>query len=116
MPDHLPTLRGPLLIHAGKSRTWLSLSEDKTRDEEFDIALSEMSFGAIVGVAELVACLDIRDIRADSWNREYPWLREHEHTEGPQCLVLSGVKRFEPLPYRGAMGLFDVPMEVEAAK
>ena len=104
--------RGPLLIHAGKSRKWLSLSEDGTRDEEFDIALSEMSFGAIVGIAHLDTCVPISDIRNGHADQEYPWLRLHEHCEGPWCWVLSGVRRFEPFPYKGAMGLFDVPMEV----
>lgn len=101
--------RGQLLIHAGKSREWLDLDEDELIDESYNIPLAEMAFGAIVGVCRLSDCRSISDIRAGRCGN-YPWLAGHEHTEGPWCWVLTECRRFQnPIPYRGAQGLFDVP-------
>lgn len=113
--------RGPLLIHAGKSREWLELDDAGTCDELYELPLADMVFGAIVGVANLADCVAL-DMYAsgikrvpDSSFRRWPWLSSHEHTEGPFCFVLTEVRRFEtPIPYRGAQGFFDVPREVVA--
>lgn len=107
--------RGPLLIHAGKSRACLKLSADKSQDEEYRIPVSEMTFGAIVGVCKVVDCFQNvrRDLEAAIHRR--PWLAGHQHVEGPSCIVLAECRKFEtPIPYRGAQGFFDVPHEVVA--
>jgi hypothetical protein len=105
--------RGLLAIHAGKSREWLDLNDAEDADESCEIPLREMSFGAVVAVARLVDCLDKRRIDRGFHDRNYPWLRGHEHTEGPWCWVLDDVRRLQtPVPYRGAQGLFDVPDEL----
>lgn len=119
-----PTLyRGPLLIHAGKSREWLELDESQTRDEEYDIPLSEMTFGAIVGVCRLADCFSLEPFTAPLSKRRIPehalrtrlWLAGHQHVEGPFCFVLAECRKFpEPIPYRGAQGLFEVPGDVVA--
>lgn len=109
--------RGPLLIHAGKSREWLELDHEETRDDEYKIHLSEMTFGAIIGVADLVGCVRLGgNPRVPEWAKSaWPWLATHEHTEGPCCFVLSGCRRFSaPIPYRGAQGLFEIPDDVVA--
>lgn len=100
--------RGPLLIHAGKSRQWL---DDRNGiDDRYGIPISDMEFGAVVAVADLVQCASYGRIEMKDFDREYPWLREHEHTEGPWCWVLANVKRLaNPIPARGAQGLFDFP-------
>ena len=49
----LITYRGPIAIHAGKSLLWLDLNDDKTKDVEYDIDLSDMAFGAVVATAEI---------------------------------------------------------------
>lgn len=120
--------RGPLLIHAGKSRNWLELDDTGKRDEEYDIPLSDMTFGAIVGVAQLVGVFQFEKDWSEVYNREvlmipdwasrkWPWLMCHQHVEGPFCWVLRECRRFtEPIPYRGAQGLFDVPKEVVAVE
>ena len=100
---------GPIAIHAGKSRKWLELSADGTRDKDYDLPVSVMAFGAVVGVADLVACLPIDEIRRGDHDQRFPWLRDHEHTEGPFCFVLENVRRIEPVPLRGAQGFFFVP-------
>ena len=88
--------RGPLLIHAGKSRDWLST---------FDPLPDRMDFGAIVGVANIIDWLIPRDVRM-----LYPAIADNEHIEGPWCIVLDSPRRLaNPIPYRGQQGLFNVP-------
>lgn len=95
--------RGPLLIHAGKSREWLNVGWDGI--DEYGIEVKNMVFGAIIGIVEMIDCLAPDDVR-----RKYPVLKDHRHIEGPWCHVYAKVRRFvEPVPFRGAMGLFDAP-------
>jgi len=95
--------RGPLLIHAGKSRKFMRPGDA----EKFD----DMPFGAVVGVARLIDCMEW------PWPRPIPdnrrWLLDHPHAEGPYCFVLADVVRFaEPVPLVGCLGLFDVACEI----
>lgn len=83
-----------------------------------------MAFGAIVGVAQLVGVFRVEKQPSKFYGRTYivppdwaihkwPWLATHKHVEGPFCWVLRECLRFDdPIPYRGAQGLFDVPDEV----
>ncbi len=97
--------RGPLIIHAGKSRAWL---DNWT-------AVGDLVFGSIVGVAEVVACLWVEDIRAGLCEKKFESLADHEHTEGPWCWVLENARRIDPvIPYRGRQGLFNIPEEILA--
>lgn len=92
--------RGPLLIHAGKSRAWLDESDDG----------HALVFGAIVGCATLAACVPINDIMAGKLDVDFPQLAGRAHCFGPWCWVLKDVVRYaQPIPWRGAQGLFDVP-------
>ena len=117
--------RGELLIHAGKSLTWLDF-DDHGIETECGLTMDEMVFGAIVGVATLIGCstasaimhpdpddlvfahgADVIDCRA--------WLPDHQHVAGPMCLILHHVRKFiDPIPYRGSLGLFNVPDAVVA--
>ena len=104
--------RGPLLIHAGRSRAWLRPG---------DVQLfPRLDFGKIVGVAELVECVNLPSVTfaQSQWlENRYPWLFSHVHTEGPYCWILENARRFDsPVPYRGRQGLFDVPDDVVAAQ
>ncbi len=128
--------RGPLLIHAGKSREWI---KKFTTPELKAMKLESCEFGAIVGICQLRDCVQMSRgtltvgmmvvngveimppgttvIKAfpDSVNRRWPWLEQHEHTEGPWCWILQECHRFDkPIPYRGAQGLFNVPNEIVA--
>jgi hypothetical protein len=91
--------RGWLLIHAGKSRAWL---------EKFDLErYPNMVFGAIVGMVKVVDCVEIE--RPETWRDRYPWLLNHPHAEGPWGHIYDGAVRFDrPVPWRGALGLFEV--------
>lgn len=97
--------RGQLLIHAGKSRSWMT-DDDERR-------YPNLPYGAIVGVCNLVACLELS---AAAWPSEYAHLKDHEHANGPWCLVLTDIKRFKkPVPARGALGLWRVPVDIQPA-
>ena len=108
------TYRGPLAIHAGKStdgvRDW-----DAADERVYGIKREEMALGAFVAVCDLVACLSKR-YPADAYNWPDPWrsLADHEHAEGPWCFAVVNMRRLKtPLPWRGALGLRDVPPDVE---
>ena len=100
--------RGPLLIHAGKSREWMD-------DDDYSL-YPNLAFGALVGAANLVACLSLQ-YPSDPYNWPEQWkhLADHEHANGPFCFVLENIRRFEvPIKCRGAQGLW-VPVEVALA-
>lgn len=89
--------RGPLAIHAGKSRAWLTGDDPEG-----------MAYGAVVAIATVADCRTITDVLRGC--REYPWLAEHPHAIGPWCWVLTNVTMLpEPIPARGAQGLWDLP-------
>lgn len=109
--------RGPLLIHASKSRANF---EDQDRDDwrgRYGVELPEWSTlatGAILGVANLASCVRADGEGASDVQRQ--WLDSHPFTEGPWCWILKNVRAFaEPIPYRGMQGLFNVPDDVFAA-
>lgn len=92
--------RGPLVIHAGKSRAWLS-GEQPTPD---------MVFGAALGMVDLVDCLHIDEIECGLHDERHPWLRQHAHTEGTWCHIYDNVRAFaEPIPWKGAQGFWNFP-------
>ncbi len=94
--------RGPLVIHAGKSRAWLT-------DEYGDVG--ELHYGALIGIVDLIDAVPKRDLA-----KAYPHLADHRHAEGPLCLILDYPRRFaEPIPWSGAQGFWNVPDEVIAA-
>lgn len=92
--------RGRLLIHAGKSREWM---------DDYEGYDPKMVFGAAVAVATLVDCVLVRDLT--------PMQRNNPHANGPICWILADVKRLkEPVPMRGAQGLWDAEfVEAEGA-
>jgi len=105
--------RGALLIHAGKSRDWLDIEDGEDVDYEYGIPLADMTFGAVIGAATLHDCLHVEAIRRGDYDARIPWLKTHEHTEGPWCWVLTNRVMFpQPVPYKGQQGLFDIPDEV----
>lgn len=101
--------RGPLLIHAGKSRTWL---------KSWTAALPEpMPMGAIVGVVGLVECVHIGAVQEGLAPESLRWILNHEWASGPWCWVLENCRAFaDPVPYLGCIGLFDVERSVVEAQ
>jgi hypothetical protein len=109
--------RGPLLIHASKSRAshaalnnalWQSFCGQPLP------AWTSLTTGALLGIVELVECLHLDqwhtarrrgDLLAALWDEAMlsPW------AEGPWCWVLAKPRVFaEPVPWRGSQGLFEV--------
>ena len=97
--------RGPVVIHAGKARDCVT-QNDLER-------YPDMAFGALVGCAELVACLRMVDLDTGNVPSRFAWVGRDPHAEGPWCWVLGRARAFiQPIPWRGEMHLFDVPDEV----
>jgi activating signal cointegrator 1 len=122
--------RGPLLIHAGKNRDWLEKYADAVRTgclpEPQTPLPDDMPFGSIVGQVQLVACIKLEQIgvQREVFDKRYNcfrrdtrwsglgWMLKDPHASGPWCWLLDKPVRFDPVFYRGAHGLFDVPENV----
>ena len=90
--------RGPLAIHAGKSRARL-----RHGDEE---RFPDMAFGAIVAVVTLAECLELEG--GELYPNRFPW--NDPYAEGPWVWVLLDVRRLRrPVLWTGKQMLFDVP-------
>lgn len=97
--------RGPLLIHAGKSRSWM--------DDDDELRFPGMAFGAVVAIADLVEC---KHLHEQAWPSRYRHLQEHEHANGPWCWILENVRRLtQPVPWNGAQGLWEAPAALTLA-
>jgi activating signal cointegrator 1 len=101
--------RGPLAIHAGKSRAWL---DDDDEQQALD-AGDPLVFGAVVGVCTLADCLRVATIEKGRFDSLYPQLKSRAHCHGPWCWVLTEVKQLtKPVPYKGQQGFFNIPDEL----
>lgn len=103
--------RGRMYIHAGRSRDMLSIKHVDGIDycAHTQQPIERLAFGAVVGMASLIDCLPKTEISGGKWDALYPWIREHEHTEGPWCWVFAeNPTPIGPWPYKGAQGLFDI--------
>ena len=99
--------RGPLVIHAGKSHSWLSGGDSER--------YPDMVFGGIIAIADLAACWHIEDICDRQPPPPFAWVAHHAHTEGPWCWVLPTAEWLDvPLMCSGARGLWiPTPEQVE---
>jgi len=88
--------RGPLAIHAGKTRTWM----DEGDDERYPV----MVFGAIIAIATLVDVVRLNDLPEH--------LRDNEHANGPWCWLLRDVRRITPIAMDGKLGLWYVDITI----
>jgi hypothetical protein len=87
--------RGPLLIHAGVSRTDLGLEGDRMPGLP---AHDRLVFGAIVGVVDEVDCVLLERVNHQPF------------ATGPFCFLLANARPLAvPFPCRGALGLWTPP-------
>lgn len=105
--------RGPLLIHAGKSREWLATADTRCPEVPLGIPLADLVFGKIVAVCSLIDCVAKERSGINGFTpavlERHPWLAMHKHAHGPYCFILANVRPLEnPVPYRGQQGLFNV--------
>jgi len=99
-----PSYRGPLLIHAAKGCTrdefMAGACRIKLASGVTVPPLATMPRGALVATARLVDVIDTSQ-SSDPWA-----------VPGGIGLVLDDVRALEPIPWRGRLGLFDVPDHV----
>lgn len=110
-------MRVQFAIHAGVSMDWFKFGDWPIgllrKAKRADVP--EMAFGAVVGVAEIVQCFHVNQIRTGQVPAEYQWLGEHKHVSGPYCFVLENVVALEqPVPCVGKQKFFTLPSSVEA--
>jgi len=90
--------KGPVLIHAGKSRSNLHELPYFTGLAEDDLA-----FGAVIGQVEQHGCVPFEKVRSNRW------------AIGPWCHLYRNPVAFpEPIPWKGQLGLRDAPPELLA--
>lgn len=97
--------RGPLLIHASRSRAWLGdvmLGSSLRQLVPSLPALDEYDHGAVVGCVELVECFTIAEYR-ELWPRD-------RFASGPYCWMLDSPRAFDtPITLPGRRMLFELP-------
>jgi len=104
------TYRGPLAIHAGKSRAWLG-PDDAAR-------FPTMIFGAVIGLVDLIGCVRYDPGRGPvdfSRAGSFAWVVGNQHAEGPYCFLLDQPRLLrQPFYVPGRLGLWpvDVPEEL----
>jgi len=93
--------RGPLAIHAGKSKHWL----DPGDEDRFP----DLVYGAVLALADVIDCVKL------GGRRPVPdWIKDHQHTEGPYCWVLSNIRRLvKPFPASGKQQIWTVQIPEE---
>ena len=111
--------RGPLAIHAGRGTQYLTGKQ-----------LRDFPTGAIVAVATLWGCLDIRAVKhyaaggdiedpelfAGFGRNELVRIANHEHSEGPFGFLLRDIYRLEtPVDAVGKLGFWETSPDVSAA-
>jgi hypothetical protein len=112
--------RGPIAIHASKG--YPKLAMDLANEFPFIQALHRhrlcpetLPVGAIIGMAQLVDCKPVEEVRCSLTNKE---LAFGNYDDGRYCFRLVDPVLFEtPIPAKGALGLwnFTSPELKEAA-
>jgi hypothetical protein len=103
--------RGPLAIHAGKSRELLTpelLDAWTGRYAILTPKVEKLVFGAIIAVADLTDCVPLAQLPAD--------LVGHPFAEGEHCWVIRNARRVTPFPCSGNMRLWLPPPGFVAAE
>lgn len=83
--------RGPLLIHAGKSRQRLGDEGDAFRTPQ------GLDFGAVIGVVDLADCVPYHDAC------------RQDFAEGPWCWITANPRPISPILWRGSLGIQPAP-------
>lgn len=101
--------RGQIAIHAGVSTRWFRYGDwpkvVKKRSEA-----PGMMFGAIVGLADIVDCVEITSIAGQRL------ALRHHHVSGPWVYCLGNVRRLtQPVSAKGSLGFWNVGGEIEQA-
>jgi hypothetical protein len=93
--------RGPLGIHAGKSKAWIEAGEEFILSQGF-LVPPDLPYGFLLGYVDLI------DVVRPAVARD----KYHcgEWASGPWCFILANPRPLEnPIALRGQMGLFSAP-------
>ena len=95
--------RGPLYIHAAKG--FPAYAKEFAREVYGNPAvLPYLPLGAIVGSAYLLEVVHVEDLLALSVQEA----KYGDYSPGRFAWMLSNIEQFEPIPWKGALGLFEV--------
>jgi hypothetical protein len=89
--------RGPIIIHAGKSKAWLGREGGLLPDRPAD---ADLVYGAAIGIVDVVDCVPVDRVAGDPF------------ASGPWCWVLANPRPLPaPVYVRGKLGLWrlDLP-------
>jgi len=100
--------RGRLLVHAGKSKKYMGTMTKRQLDQwNPDLSGFRLEFGHILGSIEVFGCVHYE--LDGNYKTNDPW------AFGPWLLRLRDPIAFtKPIPFRGQLGLFDVPDDLIA--
>src|SRR4051794_10971425 len=87
--------RGPLVIHASKSRRYLA--GDYAELLPGLPPVEQLDFGALVGVVEVMGCVPLAEVEGAPF------------AVGPGCWLLAGARPIRPVPFKGQVAPFNVP-------
>lgn len=116
--------RGPLAIHAGKDRDKKGerIRHIVARAEQYGIVIPEMTFGAVIAIAELVDCVVMQDIwigKDDNGKAVQKVRLENgaivtgneivfgDYTPGRYAWILANVRTIKPVPAKGKQRLWE---------
>lgn len=86
--------RGPLAIHAGKSRDWM----DPFPLKLYDVDVNQLVFGGVIGAAEMIVCETCVRIGSNPWADKW----------GYGFVLRAPRAMSEPLMVAGKQGLFEL--------
>jgi len=98
--------RGPLLIHAAQRPMEMIHSEAVCDFDDLGVNLTELPYGCLVCQVDLV---DVKLILNGWVGRE---TSHSNFTSGRWAWITENLEIFEPIPYKGRQGLFNVPEEL----
>lgn len=94
--------RGPLLIHAGKQfRPSQEIYAQTLRDRGW--LTGDLPLGALIAQVDVLDCIPAHWVDADRTDEALGLF-----STGRYAWLLGNVQRFEPFPYRGRQGFFNV--------
>ena len=97
--------RGSLYIHAAKG--FPAHAKDFAREVYGNPAvLPYLPLGAIVGRVYLLEVVHVEDLLALSIQEA----KYGDYSSGRFAWMFSNIEQFEPIPYKGALGLFEVTL------
>lgn len=92
-----PLMRGPLLIHAGKSVKWWKKIDAECKRKLPSLVPATYVMGAIVGAVNITDCIAVGELEGEP----FAW--------GPYCLKCEGAVEFaDPIPWTGKQGFWNV--------